>query len=83
MNIFFKLLNMALGYFWGVGANVSRSIPVPLNIIKQTYHPLKHGHPCEYPTEIFLGRNYECALREINVTNAIDLEVEVNDIHNL
>ena len=36
----------------------------------------KYRHYCEYPTEIFLGCNYECAVREINVTIVIDMEIE-------
>ena len=57
------------------------------NAVKQTFIQrkgiLKHRHPCEYPTEIFLGRKYECAVREINVTNAIYLQIEIDVIQNL
>ena len=37
----------------------------------------KHRHACVYPTDIILWRNYECMVREINVTNAIDLKIEI------
>ena len=43
----------------------------------------QHRYLCEYPSEIFRGRNYECAFRKINVTNGIDLEIGINAIQKI
>ena len=39
--------------------------------------------PTSFPLKYSFGRNYECAVREINVTNAIDLIIEISGIQSL